>query len=369
MRFLVHGLVGSNLGGIETFLLNMNDFMSPDCIFDYVIEEDECIHEDRINAKGGRVYKIRPRSKNVIGNTIDIIRLYRKLKDEYSVIYYNLSSLSWILPEIVGKMMRYRIVVHSHNAMLIDANCGFFHRNMNRINRWIISHMKVQRLACSKNASEFMFDGKESTIIYNGIDVEKYRFSEEQRKRIREQYGINGNSFVVGTVGRLAYEKNPLFTVDIFCEIHKKNPDSVLIMFGEGNLRKEIGDKVNRLGISEKVIMPGNVNNVNEVLNVMDVFVLPSRHEGLGIALIEAQANGLPCFTSKDVVPAEAKVTDLLEFVSLDKTANEWSDMLTRTMKDENRKRWCDLVKNSHFNIKDEASRLERILSYNEAEK
>ena len=204
MRVLVHGLVGTNLGGIETFLLNMNDFMSDDCIFDYVVEEESCMHEARIKRKGGRIYYVNSRVTNPIGNTIDLIKLYRKHRKEYKTIYYNLSSLSWILPEILGKVMGFNVVVHSHNAMLIDANSGFLHRNMNRINRWILAHMRVTRLACSKYASEFMFGKKESTQIFNGIDVEKYEFSEDTRARVRSKYGINDEDFVVGTVGRLA---------------------------------------------------------------------------------------------------------------------------------------------------------------------
>ena len=98
-------------------------------------------------------------------------------------------------------------------------------------------------------------------------------------------------------------------------------------MFGEGNLRGEIERKVKELGITNKVIMPGIVENIHMMLNAMDVFILPSRHEGLGIVLIEAQANGLPCFTSKGVVPEEARVTDLLIFLSSNRS-EEWAEVI-----------------------------------------
>lgn len=362
MRILVHGLVGDNLGGIETFLLNMNDFMSGDCIFDYVVEEDKCMHMKKIRRRGGNVYRVRSRVKHPIGNAIDIVRLYNKHKNEYSVIYFNLSSLSWILPEVVGKLMGFRIVVHAHNAMLIDANSRFVHRNMNRLNKWLLAHMNVRRLTCSQYASEFMFGNRKSTIIYNGIDAKKYQFSEKKRVEIRKKYGIDENAFVIGTVGRLAYQKNPLFTIDIFNWVLKKNPNSKLLMFGDGNLRTEIFAKVKKLGITEHVIMPGIVEHIHEVLSAMDIFLFPSRHEGLGIALIEAQANGLPCYTSKDVVPKEVEVTDLVTYCRLDEPCRNWSDkILTRNLSGD-RCSYNQKVRESAFNIRREALKLERIL-------
>jgi glycosyltransferase involved in cell wall biosynthesis len=365
MRVLVHGLVGNNLGGIETYLLNMNDAMSDNCIFDYVVEENICIHAKRIQAKGGKLYKVRPRATDPIGNTIDIIKLYKKHKKEYRTIYYNLSSLSWLIPEIISKIMGYRIVVHAHNAMLIDANRRFIHRSMNKINKKLLAAMNVKRLACSQYASRFIFGNKKSEIIYNGIDVESYKYSEIRRKIIREKYGINKNTFVIGTVGRLAYQKDPLFTIDIFNEFQKSIPDSILLMFGEGKLRSEIDEKANRLGIHNKVMMPGIVPNICETLNAMDVFLLPSRHEGLGIALIEAQANGLPCFTSKSVVPKEAKVTDLLSFCDRAWGCKKWSDVIKnniRKFKNNNRAEWNEIVKISGFSLSKESKKLEFIL-------
>lgn len=364
MRVLVHGLVGTNLGGIETFLLNMNDFMSDDCIFDYVVEEDSCIHEERIKKKGGRIFYVRSRSISPIGNTIDLIKIYKKYKKDYKTLYYNLSSLSWILPEIIGRFMRFNVVIHSHNAMLIDANSGFVHRNMNKLNKLLLAHMKIKRLACSNFASEFMFGNKESVIIYNGIDIEKYKYSKEKKEIIRRKYEITEDSFVVGSVGRLAYQKNPLFTLKIFNEIQKHIPNSKLLMFGEGDLRSEIEQKVKEFEITDKVLLPGLVSNICDVLNAMDVFLLPSFHEGLGIALIEAQANGLLCFTSKNVVPEEAKVTDLLNYLELT-DFNIWIDEILNSHKKYTRElssNYNELVMKSNYDIRKCAKLLEKCL-------
>lgn len=364
MRILVHGLVGTNLGGIETFLLNMNDSMDEECIFDYVIEEDTCIHMDRIAKKGGKVYSIASRNRDPLQHIKDILNLYKKKRNEYKTIYFNLSSASWIFPEIIAKMYGYRVIVHSHNAMLIDANNNCIYSVINAINRFILGHMSIVRLSCSELATKFLFGNAEAKIIYNGIDVKKYAFSSDLRKKVREIYAISDDTFVVGVVGRLAYQKNPLFSVDVFHYIQKHVDSSVMFMIGDGKLREEVQDKIQEMGLQEKVHLLGNIKNVNEILNAMDVFLLPSRHEGLGIVLIEAQANGLPCYTSKDVVPEEARVTELLEYISLDDTYEVWGNECLNALKVTNscREKYSEEVKRAGYEIEEVAVRLQKIL-------
>lgn len=362
MRILVHGLVGTNLGGIETFLLNMNEAMSDECIFDYVIEESKCMHEARIHKKGGKIYHITSRRKNVKQHLRDLKKLYREHKEEYEVIYFNLSSASWILPQLIGKYMGYRVVIHSHNAMLIDANSNLFYKVVNCVNRFLLGHMKFTRLTCSDLASKFLFGDGKSIKIYNGINVEQYKFSSEIRFNIREKYDIAQEAFVIGVIGRLAYQKNPLFSIEIFNQILKDRPDSFLFMIGDGKLRQEVMGLTRKYHIEDHVILTGNIQNVNEYLNVFDVFMLPSRHEGLGIALIEAQANGLPCVTSKDVVPVEAKVSDRVEFVKLEKTSHEWANIILSMNQNMKREEGYYLMKNSLYNIQIESKKLENIL-------
>ncbi|MCD7826403.1 MAG: glycosyltransferase [Clostridiaceae bacterium] len=366
MRILVHGLVGTNLGGIETFLLNMNDAMSDNCIFDYVIEEESCIHTARIEKKGGHIYKIASRHSHPARYMRDIINLYKSVKRTYETIYYNLSSASWIYPILVAKRMGYRVVVHSHNAALIDANNKRIYKIFNAVNRYMLGRMHIERLTCSQLASTFLFGRSDATLVYNGIDVKKYVFSEEKRKTIREKYCLN-NLFVIGCVGRLAYQKNPLFTLDIFQKIYARDDRARLLMIGEGNMRLEIEKYIQNHHLEQKVILMGNISNVSEILNVMDVFLLPSRHEGLGIVLIEAQANGLHVFTSADTVPWEAQVTKQLHFLPLEETADYWADCILNVPREDGKVRHSlgQQVLESEYEIRKSARILERVLGNN----
>ena len=122
MRILVYGMVGSQRGGIESFLLNMNAYMSKETIFDYVIEEDHCIHEKEIRARGGNIYYIMARSKNPIKNISDNKKLLKKLRGTTDAIYFNLSSLSWIEPIRLALSEKYRVYVHAHNSQFISQN-------------------------------------------------------------------------------------------------------------------------------------------------------------------------------------------------------------------------------------------------------
>ena len=137
----------------------------------------------------------------------------------------------------------------------------------------------------------------------------------------------------MGHVGRIDYQKNHSFLIDIFYELQKIIPDSKLICVGDGHLRECIADKVDSLGLTEKVVFTGSINNVNEVMNAFDVFCLPSKYEGLSITLIEAQTNGLHCITSKDRVSLETNITGLLEYIYLGNNANEWAEAIIRTDK------------------------------------
>ncbi len=365
MRVLVFGLVGTNMGGIESFLLNMNDHMDSDFIFDYIIEEDSCMHEERISNKGGHIFKIPSRVKSPAKNLREIRRILKEEKKNTNIAYFNLSSLSWIFPEMIARSLGYKVVVHSHNAMLIDANSDWLHKTVNAISRKVIRNGKYVRLACSEYAADFMF-GKNSDaiVVKNAIDVQKYRFNASVRERIRQELHLGGKS-IVGFVGRFNYEKNPSFVVEVFAEMLKIKSECKLLMLGDGKLRPEVERKIAELGIKNDVILAGNVSNVQEYIQAMDMFLFPSLHEGLGIVLIEAQTAGLPCVTSADVVPSEANITNIIEREDLKYDASVWAqrcvDVLQRSDGND-RGMYYKMATEAGYEIAVEAKRLQSIL-------
>lgn len=362
---IVFGLVGTNIGGIETFLLNMNDSMHKNFIFDYVIEQNVCIHAERITQKKGIIISIPNRKEHPFLNTIAIYRILSRRKKKLSTAYFNLSSLSWIMPEIIALLLGYKVVIHSHNSMLIDKNSSFKYRLMNKINQHILSLCNVKRLACSEVAGQFLFGkNKKVEIIRNGIYLENYKFSNNIRERVRKNLHIS-NQIVIGYVGRLAFQKNPLFLLDVYSSIQQKIDNAVLLMVGEGDLKNEIEKKISLMGLEDKVILYGTSDNVCDLYQAMDLFILPSRHEGLGIVLIEAQASGLSCVVSKDVIPQEAFVTDLISSISLDNPAETWADACLKSMElapSAKRKDYSAIVARAGYGIESEAEKLQNII-------
>ena len=170
--------------------------------------------------------------------------------------------------------------------------------------------------------------GSKRMILNNAIDLSRFAFKEETRERIRNELGI-GTECVMGHVGRYegVGQKNQPFVLDVFEKFSQKNPESRLLMIGEGKGRKYVMDLAEEKGLGDRVIFTGAIPNVNEYLQAMDYFVFPSLHEGLGISAVEAQATGLPCIAS-DGVPEEACLTDRCKRISLNKGAEYWADEL-----------------------------------------
>ena len=137
------------------------------------------------------------------------------------------------------------------------------------------------------------------------------------------------DKFVVGVVGRLTYQKNPQFTVEIFAKVKEKRPNAVLMFIGQGELEEEIRRMVQAKGLTDSVLFLGLRTDVPDLMQAMDAFVLPSRFEGLGIVYIEAQAAGLKTFATAEVVPLEACVDEsLFTYLPREATAQQWADAM-----------------------------------------
>ncbi|MFA0322568.1 glycosyltransferase, partial [Vibrio sp. 10N.222.55.A3] len=197
---------------------------------------------------------------------------------------------------------------------------------IHKFNKIRIKKLVTERFACSKLAGDWMFNDS-FKVINNAIDVNKFKFNLQDREQIRKEFGIHGK-FVIGHIGRFVEQKNHEFLVNIFHEVAKLDNDAVLLLIGEGPLQSKIRSKVEIEGLSEKIIFADSRKDIPNLLSAMDVMVLPSNFEGLGIVLVEAQASGIKAITSKDVVPLEAKTTDLLEYLPLGAPVQLWADKI-----------------------------------------
>lgn len=279
--------------------------------------------------------------------------------NDYKVIHMNASSKNFILLKYAKKHNIKVRIAHAHST-------GFMSEK--RIKQMIGNIFKLplrkyatDYFACSYSAGEWLFGKKniennKVKVIHNAVDYEKFKYKEDVREKIRKEFNIKKNEILIGHVGRFTTPKNHDFLIDIFYEMTKQNKNVKLILVGIGEKEQEIKNKVKYLKIENKVIFAGFRTNVNEIMQAMDVFLLPSLYEGLPVVGVEAQASGLPCFMSKDVISKEVKITNALEFISLDKSPKYWATTILNS--DLSRKDTKKELKDAGYFIEDTAKYL-----------
>lgn len=295
-------------------------------------KDNECIDiaaiekfENENNIKELKKYKSKVYYIGYDGNKIlkqficlkNLIKLIKKNKYECVHIHADVSNkllVSGIAAKLAGVN---KIILHSHVAG-VDGNNRKIKLFIHCICRRILKQIGDEYVACSELAAEWMFPNikrKEIIIIKNGVDLNKFRFNKEDRIRVRNQLGIK-NEYIVGHVGRFAYQKNHTYLIDIFAELCKRRNDIKLLLVGEGILEQEIKKKVEILKLKDKVIFYGTTDEIEKIFSSIDVFILPSHFEGLPIVGVEAQASGLPVVFSS-MITREAAVLKNVEYIDI----------------------------------------------------
>lgn len=345
-------LGGLDRGGAETLIMNIYRTIDRSQIqFDFVIHtKDKGAYYDEIVSLGGRVYMC-PRYTGK--NHFTYKKWWNKFfmeHEEYQVVHGHVRSTAAIYLKIAKKYQCYTIA-HSHSTSSGNGISAFVKNMM----QFPIRHTADSFLGCSQIANEWLFgkkvanDPQRCSILKNGVDLTKYRFDVEIRNEYRKTLGIDTN-LVIGTVGRIETPKNPMFMIDVFSEILKKTPDARLLWVGDGTLMPCVKEKLAQLNIKDKVLLVGSKDNVSDYLQAMDVFLFPSLWEGLGMSLIEAQATGLPCVCS-EVIPDEARVTDLMIKKRLTDTAEVWANVCL-SVSQKAREDQSDKIKAADYDIR-----------------
>ena len=321
---ILHVLGGLDLGGAESFVMNLYRAIDKDVVqFDFVKHiEKKGAFEDEIIEQGGRIFKC---PKYTGKNHFAYCRWWNEfLKNhkEYHIIHGHVRSTAALYLRIAEK---YGIttIAHSHST----SNGSGFSAFVKNIMQYPIRNIADYLLACSDEAGKWLYGkdiiSKENYYtIPNGINLDKFAFDEKKRQTMRLKLNIKPSDFVLGHVGRMVVPKNHKFLVQLFSEYHKRNKKSKLLLVGDGELFEIIKNQCNKLGLSKDVIMPGNKINTEDYYQAMDLFVFPSLWEGLGIVAIEAQANGLPCLVSENV-PKDVLLTNKIKALPLD-SVDSW---------------------------------------------
>lgn len=316
--------------GAETMIMNLYRTIDRSKIqFDFMVHSSEKgDYDEEILALGGIIYHV------PYFNGANYFEYTQKWKEffrshsEHKIVHGHIGSSAAIYLKIAKKFGKYTIA-HSHAL-----NSTIFSE---RIKYGIISYptryIADYFLACSLLAGKDRFGekvikGDYFSVLKNAIQSDKFSYSEEIKQRKLQELGLEGK-FVIGHIGRLSLQKNHNFLIDIFKEVSQRESNAVLILIGVGPLENELKKKVLNLHLQEKVIFLGLRDDISELLQAMDVFVFPSLWEGLGVAVVEAQATGIPCVIS-DVIPEEVDINaNLVQMLSLDKPASAWADKIS----------------------------------------
>ena len=345
-------------GGVESVVMNYYRNIDKEKIqFHFLCDEDSTdIPYQEIERLGGKVIIIPPYQK-LFKYQKELYRIFKE--NNYKIVHSHINALS-VFPLRIAKKAKIPVrIAHSHTT----SNKKEWKRNLiKNILRPFSKLYANQFFACSELSGRWLFgenafkNGK-IKIINNAIDLEKFKFNKEKRNEIRKEIGLDEDTLLVGHIGRFVTVKNHEFLLDIFKEIHNKEKKSKLILIGRGPLEKNINRKINELGIKKEVIFTGQINNVNDYYNAIDVFLLPSFYEGLPVVGIEAQANGLLCKFSSNMTK-EAKVLNTTEFISLKETAKKWAEIILEDYKNFKRKNMFEEMTQNNFNIIEEAKKL-----------
>lgn len=317
-RILIDGMCNKE-GGVEHFIYQLYLILKKDWQVDFITIDDKIPFESEFLENGSTIYKITPRYVSVRKYIEDIECVFKKTK--YDVLWFNKMSLSSIACIISAKHNKVgKIICHSHASNNMG---GKFTYIMHKLNSFRINKYVDTKLACSSEAAHWFFGNNinDVDIFPNSIDIKKYVPSVEIRNEVRKELNIC-DKFVLCHIGRFSKEKNHTFLIDVFSELCKKI-DAHLLLCGEGDLFPCIKEKVEKSGIESKVSFLGMRRDIPNILQSVDVLLLPSLHEGLPITLVEAQAAGVPCIVS-DTVSREAALTELVQFVSLKAPEEVW---------------------------------------------
>lgn len=331
MLRILHVIGIMSRGGAETLLMNLYRKMDREMIqFDFVVHSSQKgDYDDEIRTLGGKIYYMpHYNGANHFSYVMEWNRFFCA-HPEYSIVHGHIRSTASIYLKTAKKFGR-TAIAHSHGT---SSRGNWLDKFVKMVMQYPIRHTADYFFACSQNAGIWLFgrkicQGSRFFILNNAIDSSQFLFSEDLRNKKRMELGI-GQQFVIGHIGNFDAVKNHAFLIDIFSNICEKDKNCLLLLIGGGNpkLRNTVEQKVCQKKLTDKVKFLGKRMDVNELLNAFDVFVFPSLHEGLGIAAIEAQANGLKCILS-DTIPQETAVSDNVTFVSLDKPAELWANLV-----------------------------------------
>lgn len=356
----------SNPGGVESVIMNYYRNINKEKIkFDFLCDTHEKIaYEDELIKNGSKIYRVYAKSEDLLRYRQTLNDFFKNYGMKYDAIWINLNILSNIdYLKLAKKYGIKRRIIHSHNSKNMD---NYLRGILHKKNKIIIDKYATDFWACSSEAAKFFYKPKllsKVKIIKNAINVSKFNFDNTKRERLRREYGLEGK-LALGNIGRLHFQKNQEFLLHLFKKISVKRREARLILIGDGPDKEKLQKLAKRLKVEKKVKFLGVQQDIQGWLSAMDIFLFPSKFEGLGIAALEAEANGLPVISGQDNIPEELKVNPNFNFLSLENIKNEWENKVDN-LSEKNRLNTNEVKENfekSGYEISKASKHLEKLL-------
>ncbi len=353
-------------GGVFSFVKNIVNYIDKNkinvnvCAFEPFEKE---ISKQSIRKFGGEVYDCSSYGNFVFKQLSSCIKFYKLLKKESFDVIHIHSDVAYklLLYGVVAKISgNEKIIVHSHSAG-VDGRYKQLKKIMQQVAKLLLAQINFTKCSCSIMAADWMYISKQAQkaiILNNGIELDKFRYDEQKYSHIREKMNIS-NKKVIGTVARFSYQKYPEKLLEVFKCLLDISDEYVLLWVGTGPLRSDVMHKAKEYGIDKNIIFYGNSDNVQDLYQAMDVFVLTSRFEGLCIAAVEAQAAGLPCLCSAEM-STETKLYDGYYSLSINESSDKWANCLS-TLSGIRKKDTYEIIKAKGYELADSIKKIEKI--------
>ena len=345
-------------GGIIQVILNYKNQINEKNV--YITFAINCVKDSGIpellSDKNSNFVQLPNKKKKLLKYCISLNRLMKN--NQYDVVHVHGNSANMLLELGIAKINKIKCrIAHSHNSTCKNPK-------LNKILMPIFKKTYTKALACSNLAGEWLFGKGNYEVLNNAIDLNNFKYSYDIREEYRKKIKVGKKTKVIGHVGNINEQKNQEFLIKVFSLYNKENRDSVLLLIGDGPLKEDVFSLVKKLDLESKVLFLGIQNDVNNWMQAMDIFIFPSKWEGFGMVLIEAQASGLPIIAS-NVVPSIIKIRNNVFFMDLYKnTLVEWKEQMSKLLKEENVR---EINENEFYNydIKVQGKKLLKFYEYN----
>ena len=341
-------------GGLTTVMMNYYHAMDKTGLqIDFASTNDPPdVLLDELKANGSQYFNLGSRKKQ-------LFKYLKKLKavlknGQYDVIHVNGNSATMAFELMTAKMCGVSMrIAHGHNTKTS-------HEIINKLMKPLFTKSYTCAVSVSELAGEWLYGGDDYIILNNAIDLQKYGYDSEKRAEMQHRLKIE-NKVVLGNVGKLNEQKNHVFLLKVLNSLIKKGIDVYLLLIGGGHLEMQLREECKSLGIEDRVIFVGMVDNAADYFQAMDIFVFPSLWEGLPLSALEAQASGLPCIISSNV-SKNVRCTDNVFFMDLSDGAEAWAKKAVEVSEHlPSRKDVLDEIRHNGYDIQAEAKKLRKI--------